>query len=121
MNILLLHLDGKLPNIALMRVAAHHRALGDSVALRRAPTVASVEPEFGDRFDLVYASLIFERTRPVAERLLVTRPNAIIGGTGWDVTSALEAHGITTKAQDYAIYPRFEASIGFTQRGCRLA
>jgi hypothetical protein len=29
MNILLLHLDGKLPNLALIRVAAHHRALGD--------------------------------------------------------------------------------------------
>jgi len=29
MNVLLLHLDGKLPNLALMRVSAHHRALGD--------------------------------------------------------------------------------------------
>lgn len=27
--VLLLHLDGKLPNLALMRIAAHHRAIGD--------------------------------------------------------------------------------------------
>lgn len=34
MNVLLLQLDGKIPNIALMRLAAHHRALGDVVVLR---------------------------------------------------------------------------------------
>ena len=119
-RILLLHLDGKLPNVALMRVAAHHRALGDQVELRRAPTVAAVAPELGDQFDRVYASAIFERTRPVAERLLTVRPDAIVGGTGWDLRRSLEDIGIVTKAQDYSIYPRFQPSIGFTQRGCRL-
>lgn len=34
MNVLLLQLDGKLPNLALMRIAAHHRAQGDAVELR---------------------------------------------------------------------------------------
>lgn len=105
MNILLLHLDGKLPNVALMRAAAHHRALGHAVGLRHAPTVAAVEPQFGDCHDRVYASLIFERTRPVAERLLRARPDAVIGGTGWSVTSRLEDFGIDTRAQDYTIYP----------------
>jgi hypothetical protein len=119
-RILLLHLDGKLPNVALMRVAAHHRALGDEVVLRRAPTVAAVAPELGDHFDRVYASAIFERTRPVAERLLAERPDALVGGTGWDLRRSLEDIGIVTKAQDYAVYPRFQPSIGFTQRGCRL-
>jgi hypothetical protein len=103
-----------------MRLAAHHRANGDEVVLRRTPTVASVEPELGDRFDLVYASAIFERTRPVVERLLCVRPDAVIGGTGWDVTKTLEDAGVTTTMQDYSIYPRFGPSIGFSQRGCRL-
>jgi hypothetical protein len=120
MRVLLLHLDGKLPNVALMRIAAHHRALGDVVSLRHAPTVASVEPELGDRFDRVYASAIFERTRPVAERVIEAMPGAVVGGTGWRVDSSLEERGITTRAQDYGIYPRFRASIGFSQRGCRL-
>ena len=31
MKALLFQLDGKLPNIALMRIAAHHRALGHEV------------------------------------------------------------------------------------------
>jgi len=120
MNVLLLHLDGKLPNIALMRIAAHHKALGDAVSMRHAPTVAAVEPEIGDNYDRVYASLIFERTRPVAERLLHVRPDAVVGGTGWSVTSRLEDYDITTKVQDYSLYPRFKPSIGFSQRGCRL-
>ena len=120
MRTLLLHLDGKLPNIALMRIAAHHRALGDDVVFRHAPTIAAVEPEIGDTFDRVYASAVFERTRPVAERLLVVRPDAIVGGTGWSLTRTLEDVGITTREQDYSIYPRFRPSIGFSQRGCRL-
>ena len=120
MKVLLLHLDGKLPNVALMRIAAHHRALGHEVELRHAPTVASVEPELLDRHDLVYASCIFERTRPVAVRVLAAHPNAIVGGTGYEVARSLEDYGITTLAQDYSIYPRFRSSIGFTQRGCRL-
>jgi hypothetical protein len=43
MNVLLLQLDGKIPNIALMRIAAHHRALGDSVTLRQAGNLAALE------------------------------------------------------------------------------
>lgn len=120
LKVLLLQLDGKIPNIALMRIAAHHRVIGDQVELRWTRDIASVAPELFGRPDLVYASLIFERTRPVAEALRSTYPDAIIGGTGWDVASNLEAIGISTKAQDYSIYPVWRQSIGFTQRGCRL-
>jgi hypothetical protein len=120
-RVLLLQLDGKLPNVALMRVAAHHRALGNEVELRQAGNEGALGMDLWDAPpDLVYASLIFERTRPLAERLLVLRPDAMVGGTGWDVSSSLEAVGITTTAQDYSVYPHYTASIGFTQRGCRL-
>ena len=121
MRVLLLHLDGKLPNIALMRLAAHHRALGPDVTLRRAGNAAALEPWLDDpTWDLVYVSLIFEATRELARRALTIYPNALIGGTGWDLTTRLEDHGITTRRQDYSIYPLFKSSIGFSQRGCRL-
>jgi hypothetical protein len=119
-RVLLIQLDGKLPNIALMRIAAHHRALGDDVELRHVGNEPALERGMFDRHDRTYASLIFERTRPLAERLQAIDPSAIIGGTGWDVTGTLEACGITTTTQDYSIYPAFRQSIGFTQRGCRL-
>ena len=117
---LLLQLDGKLPNVALMRIATHHRARGEDVELRRTGNTRSLERHFWDGHAKVYASLIFEQTRPVAERLLRARPGAIVGGTGWKIPLRLEDHGIMTTDQDYSIYPRFRSSIGFLQRGCRL-
>jgi len=116
MNVLLVQLDGKLPNIALMRIAAHHRALGDSVTLKHGGERGLWDAEW----DRVYGSAIFLKTRPAVERLRREYPNAIIGGTGVDLSITVEQHGITTKAQDYSIYPSFAPSIGFTQRGCRL-
>lgn len=119
-KILLFQLDGKIPNIALMRISAHHKSLGDLVELRRAGNLQAVERQFNDAYDQVYGSLIFERSRPLANRLLEIYPSAIIGGTGWDLETTLEKHNIKTKDQDYSIYPHWQQSIGFSQRGCRL-
>jgi hypothetical protein len=136
---LLLQLDGKLPNIALMRIAAHHRERGDDVAFRVVGNMQGVERQLWDEPDQVYASLIFKRSRPLAERLKHVYPDAHIGGSGWDVipdslgglvsiasrrqsaeVSSLERIGITTKRKDYSLYPNFPHSVGFTQRGCRM-
>lgn len=121
MNVLLLQLDGKLPNIALMRIAAHQRAIGHAVELRHARTVMGVQRCLGDDFDQVYASLIFTKTKPLATALRGVYPKAIIGGTGWDFSTTVEQYGITTLAQDYSDYPAYHSSLGFTQRGCRLS
>lgn len=118
MKALLYQLDGKIPNIALMRIAAHHRAMGHDVELRRTGNPNALlwdsEP------DWVYGSVIFERSRFLGDRLLQAYPQAIIGGTGWNLERRIEDYGITTKVQDYSVYPGFRQSIGFTQRGCRL-
>lgn len=121
MTILLLQLDGKIPNIAIMRIAEHHRQRGDAVTLRRVGNRASVQPHLGDPiWDRVYGSLIFTRTASLAREVLRVYPKALLGGTGWSLTERLEDHGITTRRQDYSIYPGWPQSIGFTQRGCRL-
>jgi hypothetical protein len=117
MKVLIFQLDGKLPNIALMRIAAHHRALGDSIEFR---WTGNPERQLWDAPDRVYASAIFKKTHPALAVLNRDFPAAIVGGTGVDVASTLEAVGITTLEQDYSIYPDFHASIGFSQRGCRL-
>ena len=119
MRVLLLQLDGKLPNLALCRLAGHHLAQGDEVVLRHAHTARAVERQLGDDFQRVYASAIFERTRPVAERLLAVYPGAVVGGTGWSLSLTLESLGVTAKP-DYSLYHNYRQSIGFTQRGCRL-
>jgi hypothetical protein len=94
MNILLIQLDGKLPNLALMRVSSHHRAKGDKVQLRIG---AAFEKRFDDKFDKVDASAIFEKSRPLIERLMRVYPMAIVGGTGHDLSVTVEQFGIETK------------------------
>ncbi|MFQ5539355.1 MAG: hypothetical protein ACE5FB_03060, partial [Candidatus Binatia bacterium] len=116
MKILLIQLDGKLPNLALMRIATHHRRKGDSVLLRRSYTEKLWDPTW----DKVYISLIFQRTRETAEKALQVYPEAIVGGTGWDETLTIEDIGIYDIEPDYLDYPQFHQSLGFTQRGCRL-
>jgi len=117
MKVLLFQLDGKLPNVALMRLSHHCRSQGDSVEFR---WTGSPQRELWDSPDKVFASAIFEKTRPAVERLKAEFPGVSVGGTGVDVASSLESLGIETKDQDYSIYPNFRQSIGFTQRGCRL-
>lgn len=138
MRVLLCQLDGSLPNIALMRISAYHKAQGDAVEIRHGAAFEMIH--FGWHPDKVYASCIFRKSVPLAERLLRRFPKAILGGTGVDparpnevvtlspavqsqVTS-LESHGFPaeegSRALDYSLYPHYTASIGFTQRGCRL-
>ena len=121
-RVLLLQLDGKLPNLALMRIAYHHRDRGDTVELRRAGNMQALQRRLGeDEPDLVYASTIFERTRTLAEEVHRVYPAANIGGTGWDIERTVAAVGVNPDGPiDYTDYPRWKPSLGFTQRGCRL-
>lgn len=118
MKILLIQLDGKLPNLALMRIANYHRERGDEIMFRIG---AQFEAELFDTPTVVYASAIFKKTQPLIERLFQIYPDAIVGGTGYDMTATLESRGIESDYLDYSIYPRFHSSMGFTQRGCRLS
>ena len=116
-HVLVWHLDGRLPNLALMRLAAPHRTLGDTVELRRGTPYRLL----WDQPTHVYGSLLFTRSRPLGERLLALYPDALLGGTGWDPTVTLAQVGIPEMgALDYTLYPGYPHSIGFTQRGCRL-
>lgn len=121
MRVLLLQLDGKLPNLALMRISAHHKSLGDTVTFRHAEHPSRVCPHLGDEFERVYASAIFERSRHICTAVQHQwGDRAIIGGTGWNLKTTLEEQGITTETQDWSLYPDYPHSMGFTQRGCRL-
>jgi hypothetical protein len=122
MRILLCQIDGKIPNLALMRIAAYHRGLGDYVELCHG---ASFESRLlGAVPDKVYGSCIFTKSRDTVKRLLVAFPDAIIGGTGWDIKRTIQDVGVPAGRDasdlDYSLYPKFRQSIGFTQRGCRL-
>ncbi len=118
MIVRLTHIDGKLPNLALMKLAHWHRSMGDEVHLARTPSPDMFEPQY----DLVYGSAIFRWSVPVVERLIEAFPEAIVRGTGTDNMETVEQiiGEETYEHYDYSIYPDYEFSLGFTQRGCRL-
>lgn len=109
-------LDGALPNLALMRLASWHKQQGDQVFFERSARRHFDEPNY----DVVYGSAIFKFTRDRVERFLQFFPDAIIGGTGTSETGTIERLIGSHQNLDYSAYPTFDASIGFTQRGCRL-
>lgn len=107
MNIGLVQMDGKIPNLALMQIAAHHSALGDDVAMWDGPLFP---------YDQVYASKIFEFT----EDLLPS--HVIKGGTGFSWQSKLPAEMLSANPGDgWFLYPNYPNHLGFSERGCRLS
>jgi hypothetical protein len=113
----LTHLDGKLPNLALMKLAHWHRSQGDEVTLTR-----TIEREmFELDYDTVYGSAIFAFSKDRLEAFQAQWSDAIVGGTGTDELHTVEQIiGGEYERYDYSDYPDFTGSIGFTQRGCRL-
>lgn len=116
----LTQIDGKLPNLALMKIAAHHKNLGQEPRLTKSVTRELDEP----KYSRVYGSAIFSFSQPRVEVFLKEFPDAIIGGTYNTANNRTveEELGLPPdwEEYDYSIYPNFDGSMGFTQRGCRL-
>lgn len=89
MKVGLIQLDGKMPNLALMKLASWHKKRGDEV------TIIDLS-DF--KFDRTYASKVF------------------VGGSGYDLKSELPPE-IELQVPDYELF-KTDYSIGFTSRGC---
>lgn len=119
-TIRLTQLDGKLPNLALMKLSHWHKSIGDYVVFKD----SVVRDESEGSYDIVYGSTIFSSTAKKVELFKANFPQAVIGGTGYDMSSKVEhiigCGDYDYEHYDYDIYPDFTHSIGFSQRGCRL-
>jgi hypothetical protein len=117
-RILLVQIDGALPNLALMKLAHWHRARGDDVTLRR-----RIDPELGEEpYERVYGSAIFAFSQERLMRFKLEYPDAILGGTGTPFLRTVEdVIGEPWEHYDYSDFPEFRDSLGFTQRGCRMS
>lgn len=107
MKVLLVQADGKLPNLALMKLSAHHKALGDQIGFNVS------EPE------LVYVSVILKRNKANMDGLRMLYPDAEVryGGPGYDLRTKLPDE-IEYLRPDYSLYPDMDYSMGFSTRGC---
>lgn len=95
-------LDGKIPNLALMKISSWHKALGDNVN----PYLPS------GSYDKIYCSSIFT----FSDKSHVS-PEMICGGTGFDIKKKLPKE-IDCCVPDRSLYPDFEHPVGFLTRGC---
>lgn len=117
MTVRITQLDGALPNLALMRLSHWHKQRGDTVHYTRVARREVFEPQY----DRVYGSSIFKFSADKTARFKEWFPDAVLGGTGTDSLSTVEEIIGDHAGLDYDHWPTFDASIGFTQRGCRLA
>ena len=113
-TVLLVDVDGKLPNLALMKLSRCFKAQGRKVALARG---VKELPSAGT----VLASCVFS-TAPSAMRVEILRrrygATVQVGGSGVDLRLRL-APDIEALAPDYSLYPELgERALGFLTRGC---
>lgn len=127
----LIDVDGKIPNLALMKISTYYKSRGEKVQFVRS----------NEHYDKIYAASIFTRSKAKCEQLLRQYGDSIeIGGTGWDIKKTLPAEvehcrpdydlykaedvakkmkGIGTKAHKLAKAKEIvDAGMGFTSRGC---
>jgi hypothetical protein len=118
MKIRVTQIDGKLPNLALMRLAAWHREIGDEVFWERGTGRRADEPDY----DVVYGSAIFSSSVKAVAKFRESFPDAIVGGSGGDKALRVEQIVPTqfVGRYDYSGYPDFTGSIGYAMRGCRF-
>ena len=127
----LIDIDGKLPNLALMKISSYYKAAGEQVEF--------IQPN--RKYEKIFVSCLFTWNKPKVEKLLKIYPNAEVGGTGWDLHKELPLE-IESCKPDYGLYkvsdilPRIKggiatkeskikkaetiinAGMGFTSRGC---
>lgn len=116
-TILLIDVDGRLPNLALMKLCTHHRQKGHTVRLGKRDC-------FLEGPDRVYASTVFylplsqRRNRRLRQHY---GDKLTLGGTGEDIGARLP-HTVEALRPDYTLYPELgDRAIGFITRGCPFA
>lgn len=122
MNVGLIDVDGhNFPNLALMRISAYHKAIGDNV-----------EWWMGDLFhyDVVYKSKVFSDAYSKDTPDPLNCDKVIKGGTGYNIflrggVEVFEPSDndhlppeVEKMFPDYSIYPQYNFAVSMTSRGC---
>lgn len=122
MKVGLIDVDGhNFPNLALMRISAYHKSIGD--------TVEWWQTDF-EYYDKIYMSKIFSDQYSPDIQEPINCGEIIKGGTGYNISLKngkeifdKENHKnlppeIEKMFPDYGIYPQFDFAVTMTSRGC---
>lgn len=120
-NILLVDVDSKIPNLALMKLSTYHKRNGDSISFKKLGLSgypknmkSNVIVDAG-KYHEVYVSSVFTVNKN--NYLIINNDNIVYGGTGYDFKTALPDE-IDDLEEDYGLYPDNDTSYGFITRGC---
>lgn len=113
MRIGLIDVDGhNFPNLCLMKISAHHKALGHTVDWWNG----------FERYDFIYMSKVFTETYSPDVPMPYNADKIIMGGTGYGLDTRLP-DAVEHTYPDYGLYPKYTANTayGFLTRGCPRA
>ena len=118
----LIDVDGhNFPNLALMRISAYHKAMGDQVEWWWSDFV---------HYDVVYMSKVFSDAYSPDVPEPLNADKVIKGGTGYQIhlVNGKEEYDKETDTKlpievermfpDYSIYPQYDFAVSMTSRGC---
>ena len=111
-SVLLIDVDSKMPNLALMKISAWHKAREDQVQLLKYSNLGLLAY---NHYDHVYASAIFAKSKPKCEAILKLLPHAKVGGYGWNGAKLPDEIEHIMPDYDLCACP---VGILFTSRGC---
>ena len=122
MKVGLIDVDGHhFPNLALMRIAAWHKARGDEVVWWWSDW---------EHYDVVYKSKVFSDAYSPDVPDPLNADKIIKGGTGYAIKLVVERESFDRAAHttlppeveamppDYSIYPQYDFAVAMTTRGC---
>ena len=111
MKIGLIDVDGnQFPNLALMKLSAYHKGIGDTVEQWNGLV----------RYDRVYMSKVFDEIYTKDMPYIIQADEVIRGGTGYDLASTLPKE-VEHIMPDYSFYGIKDTAYGFLTRGCPRA
>ena len=100
---------GNYPNLALMKISAYHKQMGDNVEWYT---------PFAEKYDIVYVAKVFSFTNDYM--YAVNNADCVVrGGTGYDYRTVLPTQ-IDRMQPDYTLYTYIDrhTAYGFLTRGC---
>lgn len=109
MNVLLIQIDGPLPNLALLKLSRFYKDQGEEVYYGSCP----------DTPDIVCVSCVFDWNKSKAlgiRKMFSPKTKIFFGGSGIDLEQRLP-DGVECLKPDYDLL-NMDYSLGFTSRGC---
>ena len=119
-KILLIDVDSKIPNIALMKISTFYKNKGYIVDLKKLdytyyPKERNQCIINAEEYEKVFVSIIFKINKNVVG--VINGKEVYFGGVGYSLKDNLPKE-IEQCKKDYSLYPNNDCSFGFISRGC---